>query len=350
MVGYFFMFRSCQNLAQRTALRGADKVGSFLASRKEVQTNGMNPRFVLENALLLGNGFLAIDAYDALRQRPDELRQLPERVISEFLLQLAKGKFVFLGSYAFTQLAVGLRDDFIGNLDKNKPYPKLDALVIDSFQYTSPERAHVAIQHAIRFLEQSTPSGQTQLYNSIITLLSKFGLIDAAKELFALMKKADMDMTGSFEAICIGYAKNGLLKDAENLYNLMNDQELNPSSLCLIALLDGFAKVGDISKANKYFSLIPETENTSIRTRAFAGLIRVYSERGLPGETLRVYRQSREQGVSLAQNSFEYLIRAQLQNGDIAAAIRWFFKKENVGESKPSMGMYAALGFIFYNI
>lgn len=322
------------------------KRANWIIDQEQIEQKGANPRFVLENALQIGTPREIIQAYDALRSQPDEMSKLSHEYVHRFLKRLAIGHFMYLGEQAYSQVAVTVRNDYQKNSGEKFSDPELDALVIKCFKFSHPERVDEAIRLGISFLKTCPEDGKVKIYNAILNLLGNLDLIDAAKELFTRMMNAGIDLTGTFDAMCQAYAKNGQLEEAEKMYEMMKSQDLNPSLWSVLELLDGYALKGDITKANKYFSLIPAENYPLIRAKGYAGLIRVYSERGLPGDALKAYRRGRSEGINLPASCYEHLIRAHLQNKDITASVRWFYKKENVANFMPSMGMYAALGNI----
>jgi PPR repeat len=261
------------------------------------------------------------------------------------LYRLAVGHFSYLPSHSFPTIARRIRQDFIDNIVETDVGKKLeiDALVVGCYRFTHTDLLSEAVTDAIAYIEAYGEGvSTTPIYNALLSLLGRLDRVDAAQDMFTRLAKSGKDMAGTFDVMLKSYAAAGRSAEAEKIYALISKQA-KPSAQVELAMVGMYAQCGDIQRTNKHFNLISPSSSSSERSKAFAGLIQLYAVRGLPGDALESYRKMRVAGLNASPAVYEHLIRAQLSSGDIRTAVKWFHKKENVPEFRPSLGMFSAL-------
>lgn len=140
---------------------------------------------------------------------------------------------------------------------------------------------------------------------------------------------------------------NGDMEKAIELFQSLHSENIEINDWD--AIIRGFAKKGLRSSAVKYFHLaekrVPK-KGQETDTRLHAALMSAF--KGVDaGETLNIYRRMRVKGLESAHCHFVELIESSGISGNVAGALQFFYKKENVGDFLPNWEMVVALAKAF---
>ncbi|KAL5769925.1 hypothetical protein ACOSP7_014079 [Xanthoceras sorbifolium] len=92
------------------------------------------------------------------------------------------------------------------------------------------------------------------LGNSIITMYSRFGLVDEANKIFWMMNKKDLV---SWNSLISGYVHNDELEEAYRLFKVMPVKDL----VSWTTMIAGFSNKGNIEKSVQLFRMMPEKDD-----------------------------------------------------------------------------------------
>ncbi|KAI8912138.1 hypothetical protein BC831DRAFT_491355 [Entophlyctis helioformis] len=218
---------------------------------------------------------------------------------------------------------------------------------------------------AARRRPASAPADRV-LCDELVAAFAAHGHVAVCKALIARMLEARIQPeVSTFCHLLDAYCNAGDLTSAETLSaQILSHGTPEQIAWARESLLIGFSRLGNATKAQKYFDALSRFSNGAVQTaRAkdikgaagvgkaqsiqttaqFNALIRVSCERGLPGEVMRVYKTMRHEGVEANSETYALMIRAYGRSKNLTAASRLFYKKENVPGFVPSTDMQAAL-------
>lgn len=187
--------------------------------------------------------------------------------------------------------------------------------------------------------------------NSLITLYAKCGLLEQSFTVFSLMRERDVV---SWNAIVAGYAQNGYLSKAIYLFHEMGVAQQKPDSITVVSLLqacaslgayhqgkwihtyifrsnlgpcirigtalvDMYAKCGDLNSARKCFDRMPEHDTVSWST-----IIAGYGSHGKGETALEMYSKFLQNGHSPNDVIFLSILCACSHNGLVDSGIALF--------------------------
>ena len=313
----------------------------FLYSKE----GNFHPEYGFTNALEIAS---PIDIYKtyliAQKNGQATLDKIPEKSFIDLLERCAKGHFGFLKGYTLFKFATQVRSDYLARGISSSPL--IDSLVIECASFIPAD----SLDSVVRFVAASNPAASNDptkiaIYNSLIKVFGASGRIEAAEKLYLKLALANLDLTLPSLALCKVYCQEGLMEKAEELFYGLekNGIPISNKSSYLVALIRGWAKLGNIQQTRKYFNQFGLKDELHLRTIAFAALIQCYANCGLPGDAGFAYKDLRNQGLAASPSIFESMIRSFIPGKDITGANRWFQKILGAKLLRPSMGMFEAL-------
>ena len=310
-----------------------------------------NPEYGFMNALEIGSPLDIYKTYTIVQKNGQAaINRIPEKSFIDLLQRCAKGHFGFLKGFTLFKFASQVRADYMARQVDGEVFsasPDIDAMVVECASFIPAESLDRVVQFVASNhpISSSTAKLHPGLYASLIKVLGMGGRIEAAEELyFKLASMQGVDLSLPSLALCKIYCNAGQMSKAEELYNGLKENGISfhTPSYC-VALIRGWAKVGDLQQTRKYFNQFTLKDEQHLRTIAFAALIQCYAVRGLPGDAGFAYKDLRDQGLPASPSIFESMIRSFIPIKDITGANRWFQKIMGAKLLRPSMGMYEAL-------
>ncbi|MED6120352.1 Pentatricopeptide repeat-containing protein, chloroplastic [Stylosanthes scabra] len=221
-----------------------------------------------------------------------------------------------------------------------------------------------------KLLEQLKLDYDVSVMNSLISMYSKCKRVDIAASIFHNMK-AKTNVT--WNAMILGYAQNGCVKEALNLFCMMQCKGSKPDSFTLVsaitaladlsvtrqakwihglairtlmdknvfvatALVDMYAKCGEVHTARKLFDMMQERHVIT-----WNAMIDGYGTHGLGRAAVDLFDQMHKGAIKPNQITFLSVISACSHSGLVEEGLYYFESmKENYG-LEPAMDHYGAM-------
>ncbi|XP_051135291.1 pentatricopeptide repeat-containing protein At4g04370 [Andrographis paniculata] len=198
--------------------------------------------------------------------------------------------------------------------------------------------------------------------NSLVTLYAKCGFLDQSFTVFSMMAGRDVI---SWNAIVAGYAQNGYLDQSLHLFHEMRLDQQQPDSvtiICLLqacaslgachhgklmhnfvirsfmgpcirigtALVDMYAKCGDLGSARKCFDRMPQHDTVSWST-----IIAAYGSNGKGETAMEMYSKYLQDGLELNDVIFLSVLYACSHNGLVDCGLALFESMKNDHNIEP---------------
>lgn len=280
---------------------------------------GESPSAVFRNALAIASPREITNAFVELQSL--DFDKVPRKDWESYLQRLGHGQFGYLSRLQISDFAQKVRKEL------TLKTAQLDALVIRTMRFADPELMGKTIQLASHYTADYSKNECGHIHSQVIRNLEEAGFAAEALQLHSISKNTNQAM------LCSLHVKMGQMQEAESIAV----ETLEPESQLEVLL--GFAEVGNITKANKWFRLITAPSHRGL---AYAALIRAYSQRKLPADAQNAYHMLRREGLPAYSPVYESLMLSQL-NPTISFVNRWFYKKESHDTFTTSSGMYVAM-------
>ncbi|CAL0302520.1 unnamed protein product [Lupinus luteus] len=221
-----------------------------------------------------------------------------------------------------------------------------------------------------KLLDQLKLDRDLSVMNSLISMYSKCKRVDIAASIFDNLKEKTIV---TWNAMILGYAQNGCVNEALNLFCTMQTQDIKPDSFTLVsvitalaelsvirqakwihghairtfidknvfvatALVDMYAKCGAIQTARKLFDMMQERH-----VLTWNAMIDAYGTHGLGKEALDLFTKMEKGDVRPNDITFLSVISACSHSGLVEHGLYYFESmKEDYG-LEPAMNHYGAM-------
>ncbi|KAK7322553.1 hypothetical protein VNO77_25938 [Canavalia gladiata] len=221
-----------------------------------------------------------------------------------------------------------------------------------------------------KLLDQKKLGFDVSVMNSLISMYSKCKRVDIAASVFNNLKQKTLV---TWNATILGYAQNGCVNEALNLFCVMQSQDIKPDSFTLVsvitaladlsvtrqakwihglairtlmdknvfvatALVDMYAKCGAIQTARKLFDMMQERHVITWNV-----MIDGYGTHDLGKEALDLFNKMQKETIKPNDNTFLSVISVCIHSGLVEEGLYYFKSmKENYG-LEPSMDHYSAI-------
>ncbi|KAL2495428.1 Pentatricopeptide repeat-containing protein [Forsythia ovata] len=207
-------------------------------------------------------------------------------------------------------------------------------------------------------------AADTCTHNSLVSMYAKCGHLDQSCAVFSMMKERDVV---TWNAIVAGYAQNGNLSKALYLFNEMRTARQSPDSITVISLLqacasigayqqgkwthnfvvrnclgpcimidtalvDMYAKCGDLDTARKCFDRMPQHDMASWST-----IISGYGSHGKGEMALEMFSEFLQNGLAPNDVMFLSVLYACSHNGLVDLGMSIFESMKNDYNVKPKL-------------
>ncbi|KAI9017647.1 hypothetical protein BC832DRAFT_545305 [Gaertneriomyces semiglobifer] len=283
-----------------------------------------NPVYLVRNAVALERPRSVVQAYRLCQNREGTLAHLTAKDLEGILA-------------AATTLPLKdsktLVDDVLRDIRtlQLKTSPEVNAAIVTALAHTS------SVEAAVRFAK-TLESLSGPVLDALVSVLALNGRPSAALRLISRGSPSEQH----FAVVIEGFAQIGAMNDAMRVYGDMTTAGYTATPAVLVSLINACAALGKVTSATKYFNELSR-RNLPQTSDAWTALLRVHAVRGILSEAISTYRRMRSAGVEASPQTFAYLIEAHGKAKDLAGAVRFFYKKENVRGFRQSADMFRAL-------
>jgi pentatricopeptide repeat protein len=318
----------------RVPLSKRQNAPASVPNKKDLLDGAKNPVAALQNALKIGSPLDVYKLYGVVHHSSLGSALSTEDVYS--IIQKAGGeRFSFLGGLRAFEFALSVRKDYLSS--GRTPTLEMELEVIKTGKSVAYNSLHIVLQH-IQDVLNSPVCAAPGAKDQILTLLFGFKFdISQLEWLFAKMVSQNLDVGDAFLGMMNAYAESGNVSKAEKIYQQMQQQGLSTSKDHLIALIRGFALLGDIVQTRKYVQFLPDDKEA--HKKGLKYLILCYAERGLQSDAIQTYREYRRNGYPSTSFLYEQMIKACISSTDTKGVLKFFHKTNGY----KSMGMYTQL-------
>ncbi|KAH6570628.1 hypothetical protein BASA60_007608 [Batrachochytrium salamandrivorans] len=311
-----------------------NRFGQFDQSSWFDATHSTDPNVrvrALENSLKAGTDAQLISAYDAVRQLgADALSKISHRV---YLAILERVVMTQTSGAFFGNVPRRVIDDYILGKKAESPVNLADKTGSAS---ADPSLAETNVP--------VTAVLNADICNELVAVFAMAKQPEICKKLIARMLSVGIQpQIATFCQLLIAYCTIGDMDTAESLSDqIFEHGDPIHAKIVREQLLAGFSKAGNITKTQKYFDQISQSIQPHT-TSTYNSRMRVYCERGLPGDAFRIYREMRRDHIEANSETFTNLINVYGRAKNITAASRLYYKMEGVLGFKPSPEMQTAV-------
>ncbi|KAH6579271.1 hypothetical protein BASA61_010354 [Batrachochytrium salamandrivorans] len=360
-----------------------NRFGQFDQSSWFDATHSTDPNVrvrALENSLKAGTDAQLISAYDAVRQLgADALSKISHRVYLAILerVVMTQTSGAFFGNVPGTLLAdiaFRIRQDYLKSGHQSQI--EMDLLVLHAARYAAATDLDKSILICRRVIDDyilgkkaESPANladktgsasadpslvetnvpvtavlNADICNELVAVFAMAKQPEICKKLIARMLSVGIQpQIATFCQLLIAYCTIGDMDTAESLSDqIFEHGDPIHAKIVREQLLAGFSKAGNITKTQKYFDQISQSIQPHT-TSTYNSRMRVYCERGLPGDAFRIYREMRRDHIEANSETFTNLINVYGRAKNITAASRLYYKMEGVLGFKPSPEMQTAV-------
>ncbi|KAK7322552.1 hypothetical protein VNO77_25937 [Canavalia gladiata] len=221
-----------------------------------------------------------------------------------------------------------------------------------------------------KMLDQKKLGFDVSIMNSLISMYSKCKRVDIAASVFNNLKQKTLV---TWNAMILGYAQNGCVNEALNLFCIMQSQDIKPDSFTLVsvitaladlsvtrqakwihglairtlmdknvfvatALVDMYAKCGAIQTARKLFDMMEERHVIT-----WNAMIDGYGTHGLGKEALDLFIEMQKGDVKPNDITFLSVISACGHSGLVEEGLSYFESMKEIYGLEPAMDHYGAI-------
>ena len=134
---------------------------------------------------------------------------------------------------------------------------------------------------------KSTRKPDVPVLNSLVDMYAKCGAIDYSRRVFDAMQSKDLT---SWNTMLTGYAVNGFIEKAMEIFNGMVKSGLRPDAVTFIALLSGCSHAGLTDKGQRLFSKMEKHYGVQPTLEHYACLVDMLGRAGRIKEALVVVK------------------------------------------------------------
>ncbi|KAL2337288.1 hypothetical protein Fmac_011734 [Flemingia macrophylla] len=221
-----------------------------------------------------------------------------------------------------------------------------------------------------KLMDQKKLGLGVSVMNSLISMYSKRKRVDIAASIFDNLKQKTIV---TWNAMILGYAQNGLVKEALNLFCMMQSHDIKPDSFTLVsvitaladllvtqqakwihglairtlmdknvficeALIDTYAKCGAIETARKLFDMMQEQHVIT-----WNAMIDGYGTHGHGKEALDLFNEMQKGSVKPNEIRFLSVIFACSHSGLVEEGLYYFESMKEIYGLVPAMDHYDAI-------
>ncbi|KAL2318288.1 hypothetical protein Fmac_032164 [Flemingia macrophylla] len=221
-----------------------------------------------------------------------------------------------------------------------------------------------------KLLDQKKHGLNVSVMNSLISMYSKCKRVDIAASVFDNLKQRTIV---TWNAMILGYAQNGLVNEALNLFCMMQSHDIKPDSFTLVsvitaladlsvtrqakwihglairtlmdknvfvctALVDTYAKCGAIETARKLFDMMQERHVIT-----WNAMIDGYGTHGHGKEALDLFNEMQKGSVKPNEITFLSVISACSHSGLVEEGLYYFESMKEIYGLEPAMDHYGAM-------
>ncbi|XP_027341723.1 pentatricopeptide repeat-containing protein At1g11290, chloroplastic-like [Abrus precatorius] len=221
-----------------------------------------------------------------------------------------------------------------------------------------------------KLLDKQKLSFDVSAMNSLISMYSKCKRVDIAASVFNNLTKKTIV---TWNAMILGYAQNGCVNEALNLFCMMKSQDIKPDSFTLVsvataladlsvtrqakwihglavrtlmdknvfvatALVDMYAKCGAVQTARKLFDMMQERHVIT-----WNAMIDGYGTHGLGKEALYLFNEMQKSTIKPNGITFLSVISACSHSGLVEEGLYYFETMKKIYGLEPAMDHYGAI-------
>ncbi|XP_057849489.2 putative pentatricopeptide repeat-containing protein At3g23330 [Cryptomeria japonica] len=162
-----------------------------------------------------------------------------------------------------------------------------------------------ALGEAIRLFEEM-PRPDVISWNAMVAGYARSGFVEKALEAFKQMQSAGLKPnSATFASILPGCAKVGALEWGMDIHQSIVESGFMSDFVVASALVDMYAKCGNIHKASSLFDKMPQRDSVS-----WTAMIAGYTQNGFYEKALETYKQMQLAGVKPESTTFASILPA----------------------------------------
>ncbi|XP_057816459.2 pentatricopeptide repeat-containing protein At2g13600-like [Cryptomeria japonica] len=137
-------------------------------------------------------------------------------------------------------------------------------------------------------------------WTAMIVAYEQNSLLENSLEIFKKMQLADVELNSStFSSILPTCAKMGALDEGMEIHRKVFEDEFSSDVIVLTALIDMYAKCGNLQKAHELFDGIPQQDVVS-----WTAIVTRYAQNGFVDKALEIFKHMQFSGVKPKFNNF----------------------------------------------
>ncbi|KAJ8328035.1 hypothetical protein QVD99_006238 [Batrachochytrium dendrobatidis] len=324
----------------------------------------------LDNSLKAGTDAQLLAAYDSLRALGKEaLSKISHRTYLSLMdrVVMTRVNTLYFGNttgVVLADIALKIRNDYMQS--GHQAQQEMDVFTLRAARYAAKTDLDKAVRICRQVIgeysdfqtsqrasaghhesETSTAAAtlvDVTICNELIAVFAAANQPEICKSLISRMMEVGLQpQITTFCHLLIAYCNVGDMETAETLsVQIFEHGDAEHALTIRQHLLQGYAQIGNITKTQKYFDQITYSTHKHT-TETYNASMRVYCERGLPGDAIRKYQSMRRAQVEANADTFTNLIRCYGKGKNITAASRLYYKMENVIGFRPTTDMQTAM-------
>ncbi|XP_072993757.1 pentatricopeptide repeat-containing protein At1g08070, chloroplastic-like [Typha latifolia] len=203
-----------------------------------------------------------------------------------------------------------------GIFPDNYTFPLLIKVLADSRALAEGEAVHA---HVVKMGFQF----DVYVRNNFMRLYAVCGEVGSAQNLFDCFPDRDLV---SWTTLISGYSKMGLLKEAVSVFLRMMDENLDVDKVTVVAVLSACAKIGDLELGKKLHGYI-NAKKVDLDVFAWNALVDMYAKCGDVISAYKYFKRMPERNVV----SWNSMISGFVHVGEFGKALSLFRKMQNTG-------------------
>eukprot|EP00268_Persea_americana_P030987 TRINITY_DN30067_c0_g1_i4.p1 TRINITY_DN30067_c0_g1~~TRINITY_DN30067_c0_g1_i4.p1 ORF type:complete len:620 (+),score=107.19 TRINITY_DN30067_c0_g1_i4:229-2088(+) len=185
-----------------------------------------------------------------------------------------------------------------------------------------------------KFVEDNRLCRNMIMSTAILEMYVKCGAIDDARREFDGMAERDVV---AWSAMIAGYAQNGRSNEALELFEEMKRRKIKPNDVTLVSILSACGQLGSVEVGEMIGNYV-ESEGLSLNVYVGSALLDMYAKCGNIGKARQVFNEMPEKDVV----SWNSMIAGLAVNGFEEEAINLYFQM-NDSDAKPNDVTFVAL-------
>lgn len=167
---------------------------------------------------------------------------------------------------------------------------------------------------------QEMPTKDLIAWNCLISCCPQYLLVEDSCKLFVEMQNSGLKPTGStLASILPAVARSGMLHLSKSCHCFILRNGLESDEFVLTAMMDAYAKSGDLVVAHKIFDMIPKKSVV-----AWSSLIAGYGTHGCGIEALRLFEKMLASGIKPNHVTYVGVLSACAHSGFVDKALEYF--------------------------